>query len=145
MSSGKVFLVGAGPGDPGLLTVRGLNLLRRVPVIVYDQLVNPELLEHASPDALKIFVGKREGHHCIAQKDINYVLVGHARAGHDVVRLKGGDPMLFGRAHEEISYLRSRNVAVEVVPGDSISKLERFGIPAGLGTALALLVMEALD
>jgi uroporphyrinogen III methyltransferase/synthase len=70
MTTGKVFLVGAGPGDPGLLTVRGLELLRHTPVIVYDQLVNPALLEEAGPQAIKIFVGKRAGRHCIAQGEI---------------------------------------------------------------------------
>ena len=100
MRSGKVYLVGAGPGNPGLLTVRGLQLLHSAHVIVYDQLVNPLLLEEASPVTVRIFVGKEAGRHCIAQEEINRILIDHARLGYEVVRLKGGDPFVFGRGGE---------------------------------------------
>ena len=94
---GTVSLVGAGPGDPGLLTVRGRDLIRSADVIVYDRLVNPTLLDEARPEALRIFAGKAGGGHSAPQAWINDVLVRHARLGRDVVRLKGGDPFVFGR------------------------------------------------
>src|ERR687895_397366 len=97
MPVGKVYLVGAGPGDPGLLTVRGLELLRKATVIVYDQLVNPILLEETSAECIRIFAGKQAGCHCIPQEEINQILVDYARIGYEVVRLKGGDPFVFGR------------------------------------------------
>ena len=96
MNSGKVYIVGAGPGDPGLMTVRGLELLRAANVVVYDQLVNPRLLDEASADAQQIFVGKSAGRHSIAQNEINEVLINYALQGCEVVRLKGGDPFVFG-------------------------------------------------
>jgi uroporphyrin-III C-methyltransferase len=129
---GKVFLVGAGPGDPGLLTIRGLELLRRAQVVVYDQLVSPALLEEVSASALKVFVGKRAGRHCIAQEDINEVLVAHARAGRDVARLKGGDPFVFGRGGEEAEALAEAGVSFEVVPGVSSA----VAVPAYAGIPL---------
>jgi uroporphyrinogen III methyltransferase / synthase len=119
MKTGKVYLVGAGPGDPGLLTVRGLELLHIAQVIVYDQLVNPLLLEEASPVANRIYVGKRAGRHCIAQEEINRLLIDHARLGYEVVRLKGGDPFVFGRGGEEAEALADANIPFEVVPGVS--------------------------
>ena len=132
MTVGKVYLVGAGPGDPGLLTVRGLELLRRAPVIVYDQLVNPALLEHAASQAIRIFVGKRAGRHCIAQEQINSVLIAHARAGEDVLRLKGGDPFVFGRGGEEAEALSEAGVPFEIVPGVSSA----VAVPAYAGIPL---------
>jgi uroporphyrin-III C-methyltransferase len=132
MTCGKVFLVGAGPGDPGLLTVRGRDLLRCTPVIVYDQLIHPALLEEAGASALKIFVGKRAGRHCIAQEDINGVLIAYARAGHDVVRLKGGDPFVFGRGGEEAEALAESGIPFEVVPGVSSA----IAVPAYAGIPL---------
>lgn len=132
MTPGKVFLVGAGPGDPGLLTVRGLALLHRAQVVVYDQLVNPALLEEVSPSALKVFVGKRAGRHCIAQENINDLLVAHARAGHDVVRLKGGDPFVFGRGGEEAEALAEAEIPFEIVPGVSSAH----AVPAYAGIPL---------
>lgn len=130
--TGKVYLVGAGPGDPGLLTVRGLELLRHAPVIVYDLLVNPALLEEADAQTIKIFVGKRAGRHCIAQSDINDVLITHARAGHDVVRLKGGDPFVFGRGGEEAEALMEAGIRFEIVPGVSSA----MAVPAYAGVPL---------
>ena len=94
---GRVYLVGAGPGDPGLMTVRGIEVLRRARVVVYDRLVNPALLDEAPPRALRVFAGKHAGAHCLPQARINALLVEHARAGGFVVRLKGGDPFVFGR------------------------------------------------
>jgi uroporphyrinogen III methyltransferase / synthase len=132
MNEGKVYLVGAGPGDPGLLTVRGLELLRRADVIVYDQLVNPVLLEEALPGAIKIFAGKQAGRHCIAQAEINEVLIGYARLGHDVLRLKGGDPFVFGRGGEEAEALADAGVPFEIVPGVSSA----VAVPAYAGIPL---------
>ena len=119
MEQGKVYLVGAGPGDPGLMTVRGLQLLREAQVIVYDQLVNPRLLEEASPQARQIFVGKQAGRHSIAQNEINEVLVNYALQGFRVVRLKGGDPFVFGRGGEEAESLVDAGIPFEIVPGVS--------------------------
>lgn len=119
MRTGKVYLVGAGPGDPGLITVRGLELLRSAQVIVYDQLVNLELLEETPSTAIRIFVGKQAGRHCIAQEEINRILIDHARLGYGVVRLKGGDPFVFGRGGEEAEALAGAEIPFEIVPGVS--------------------------
>ncbi len=119
MRPGRVSLVGAGPGDPGLLTVRALERLREAEVIVYDRLVNPELLDLAPPEALRVFAGKRVGHHCLPQSSINSLLVHHAGAGRFVVRLKGGDPFVFGRGGEEALALSKAGIPFEVVPGIS--------------------------
>jgi uroporphyrin-III C-methyltransferase len=132
MSIGKVYLVGAGPGDPGLLTVHGLELLRKASVVVYDQLVNPALLEEAGAEAIKIFVGKKAGRHCIVQEEINQVLIAYARAGHQVVRLKGGDPFVFGRGGEEAEALAEADIPIEVVPGVSSA----VAVPAYAGIPL---------
>ena len=132
MSKGKVYLVGAGPGDPGLMTVRGLELLRKASVLVYDQLVNPALLEEGGAETIRIFVGKRAGRHCIAQEGINRILIAHARAGHHVVRLKGGDPFVFGRGGEEAEALAEAGIRYEVVPGVSSA----FAVPAYAGVPL---------
>ena len=111
---GKVYLVGAGPGDPGLLTLKGKTTLERAACVVYDFLANPELLTYAPPGAETIFVGKKEGEQGISQEEINQLLLSKAREGKDVVRLKGGDPFVFGRVikttgdqHPELSLTRS--------------------------------------
>ena len=128
---GIVYLVGAGPGDPGLLTVRGLSLLRTADVVVYDRLVHPDTLAWAAPWAERVFVGKRAGGHSIEQDRTNELLIERARAGHVVVRLKGGDPFVFGRGAEESEALRQAGIAVEVVPGvtSAVAAPAAAGIP----------------
>ena len=116
--AGTVALVGAGPGDPGLMTVRGLELLRRAHVVVYDRLVDPCLLD-AAPRARRIFAGKASDHHTLPQERINALLIMHARRGRRVVRLKGGDPFVFGRGGEEADALARAGIPFEVVPGGS--------------------------
>lgn len=116
--SGKVYLVGAGPGDPGLITVRGKRLLERAEVVVYDYLASKKLLKHAPADAQLIYVGKKGGvKHTHTQDEINQMLVDHALAGKMVVRLKGGDPFIFGRGGEEVEKLYEAGAPFEVVPG----------------------------
>jgi uroporphyrinogen III methyltransferase / synthase len=115
---GKVYLVGAGPGDPGLITVRGKSLLERAEVVVYDYLASKKLLKHAPQGAELIYVGKKGGvKHTFTQEEINKILVDHALAGKMVVRLKGGDPFIFGRGGEEVEELHEAGVPFEVVPG----------------------------
>src|SRR5881396_1143680 len=116
---GIVYLVGAGPGDAGLLTLRGAELLGRAEVVVYDALVNPELLRLAPKSAEIIYGGKRARAHAIPQSDLNQLLIAKARAGKTVVRLKGGDPYVFGRGGEEAEQLADARVPFEVVPGVS--------------------------
>ncbi len=114
---GKVYLVGAGPGDPGLITLKGLKALQKAEVVIYDYLANPRLLAHVPPEAEKIYVGKKGGHHTLSQEGINRLLVEKASEGRIVVRLKGGDPFLFGRGGEEIEALLEAGIPFEVVPG----------------------------
>lgn len=132
MQLGRVALVGAGPGDPGLLTVRGRELLRAADVVVYDRLVNPDLVDEAPDHALCIFVGKREGVHRLPQARINELLVAHAREGRHVVRLKSGDPFVFGRGGEEAEALAAAGIPFEVVPGVSSA----VAVPAYAGIPL---------
>src|SRR3954454_11249674 len=113
---GIVYLVGAAPGDPGLITLKGARLLEQAEVVVYDALSDPRLLAHA-PDAEHIYVGKRAAAHSFTQEQINALLVEHGSAGRRVVRLKGGDPFVFGRGGEECEALLGAGVAFEVVPG----------------------------
>ena len=115
--TGKVFLVGAGPGDPGLITVKGLNCIARADVVVYDYLASPTLLAHANPDAEMIYVGKKGGDHTLPQDGINALIVEKARQGNVVARLKGGDPFIFGRGGEEAEVLIAAGIPFEVVPG----------------------------
>ena len=115
---GKVYLVGAGPGDPGLITVRGRYLLERAEVVVYDYLASPKLLKHVPPGAELIYAGKRGGDkHTHTQEEINQMLIDHASAGKNVIRLKGGDPFIFGRGGEEVEQLAAAGIPFEVVPG----------------------------
>src|SRR6266436_4564110 len=115
--TGIVYLVGAGPGDPGLVTVRGLEALRSADVVVYDRLVSRALVERAAPWAERVFVGKRAEGHSIEQEQTNDLLIARARQGLVVVRLKGGDPFVFGRGAEECEALERAGIAFEVVPG----------------------------
>jgi uroporphyrinogen III methyltransferase/synthase len=114
---GKVFLVGAGPGDPGLITVKGLRLLQEAEVVIYDFLANPALLKHISPKAEVLYVGKKGGDHTMPQNEINRLIVEKAWAGKKVVRLKGGDPFIFGRGGEEAEELAQAHIPFEIVPG----------------------------
>jgi len=116
---GKVYLVGAGPGDPGLITVRGVECLERADVVVYDFLANPALLRFASAAAEMIYVGKQASRHTLPQDEINAVLVKQGKAGKIVARLKGGDPFVFGRGGEEAAALRKAGIPFEIVPGIS--------------------------
>jgi len=125
--TGNVYLVGAGPGDPELLTLKALKILRTADVVLHDELVSPEILSFVPPTAQVQNVGKRAGRRSISQEEINALLVNYGLLGLQVVRLKGGDPFIFGRGGEEIEALRKANIEVEVVPG----------VTAALGAAAA--------
>jgi len=126
---GRVSIVGAGPGDPELITVRALNRLRQADVLVYDRLVDPRLVAEAPAKAERIFVGKAAGFAALDQRAIEALLIDRARAGAHVVRLKGGDPYLFGRGGEEVAALVAAAIPVEVVPGLSAA----LAVPAAAG------------
>jgi len=130
VNKGIVFLIGAGPGDPGLLTLRGAELLASADVVVYDHLANPQLLSHC-PAARKIYVGKQSSAHTLTQDQINELLVKEASAGHRVARLKGGDPFVFGRGGEECEVLFDAGIPFEIVPGitAAIAATAYAGIP----------------
>jgi len=115
--SGKVFLVGAGPGDPGLITVKGLEAIQKADVIIYDRLVNPRLLKYRKPEAECIYVGKYPDHHTRNQEEINDLMMEKAKQGKMVIRLKGGDPFIFGRGGEETERCVEEGIPFEVVPG----------------------------
>lgn len=140
---GKAYLVGAGPGRADLITVRGLRLLRGADVVLYDRLIPQELLDEASPYAEQIFVGKREGHHLLPQQEISLLIAERVCEGKQVVRLKGGDPFVFGRGGEEALFLARAGIPFEVVPGitSAVAALTYAGIPIthrGLSTGFAV-------
>lgn len=127
----KITLVGAGPGDPDLITVKGLRAIQTADVILYDALIGKELLDFAPKHSIKMYVGKRAKKHHRKQDDINLLMVQYALLHGHVVRLKGGDPFVFGRGHEEMEYAEAFDIPVEVVPGisSSISLPELQGVP----------------
>ncbi|MFH0774605.1 MAG: uroporphyrinogen-III C-methyltransferase [bacterium] len=146
----KVYLVGAGPGDIGLLTLRGLGCIKEADVIIYDALVNQKLLSFAKPSAEFIYVGKISGRHTLSQNEINELLVKKASGGKMVVRLKGGDPFIFGRGGEEACFLVDRSVPFEVVPGvtSSLACPTFAGIPLtqrGITSSLTILTGQEED
>ena len=117
MSGGMVHIVGTGPGNPDLLTLRALQVMQQADIVLYDKLIGPEILNYARREAELIYVGKSRGHHVRTQDEINHLMVEHARAGRHVVRLKGGDPFVFGRGGEEFEFLERHGVSAYVVPG----------------------------
>src|SRR5271155_4694185 len=141
--NGKVYLVGAGPGDPELLTVKALRLLNTAEVVLHDDLVTPEILKLISPAAEVQNVGKRCGSRTIRQEEINFLMVTRAVAGLRVVRLKSGDPLIFGRAGEEIEALRRANIEYEIVPGvtSALGAAAAAGIPLTHRQASSTLVL----
>ena len=130
--TGKVYIIGAGPGDEGLLTVKGLQCLKLADVVIYDYLVNPVMLENSPQDCIKIYAGKKAGDHTMKQELINEEIVKHALDGKTVVRLKGGDPFIFGRGGEEALALVENNIPYEIIPGitSGIAAAAYAGIPA---------------
>ncbi|MGH9340955.1 MAG: uroporphyrinogen-III C-methyltransferase [Acidobacteriota bacterium] len=126
---GKVYLVGAGPGDPELLTIKGARCLADADVVIYDRLIDLRLLDRAPHSAERIAVGKKGGHYSFPQEKINQLLAARAREGRQVVRLKGGDPFLFGRGGEEAAYLLKEEIPFEVIPGVSSA----LAVPASVG------------
>lgn len=127
----KVYLTGAGPGDIELMTVKALRLVQKADVIIYDRLANPEILEEAKDNAELIFVGKEKGNHRVPQDEINEIIYQSALKYENVVRLKGGDPFVFGRGGEEALYLKERGIGFEIIPGvtSAISVPAYAGIP----------------
>ena len=128
---GKVYIVGAGPGDLGLITIKGIEMIKKADCILYDILSNLKLLDYAKSSSKKICVGKKDGFHLREQNEINKILYNNSKKYKVVVRLKGGDPFIFSRGYEEMKYLKKRGVVVEVIPGitSAIAGPESFGIP----------------
>ncbi len=140
---GKAYIVGAGPGRADLITVRGLRLLRQAEVVIYDRLVGQDLLAEIPPTAEQVFAGKRPGRHTLEQAEINRLLVERVRAGKQVVRLKGGDPFVFGRGGEEALALRLAGLPYEIVPGvtSALAAPAYAGVPVthrGLGASFTV-------
>jgi len=129
---GKVYLTGAGPGNPDLLTVKALRLIRQADIIVYDRLVNDEILHEAKKEAILVYVGKEDTNHTIPQEEINALLVVYAHTHETIVRLKGGDPFVFGRGGEEALYLSKNGITFEIIPGISSA----IAVPAYAGIPL---------
>jgi uroporphyrin-III C-methyltransferase len=119
MKPRKLILIGAGPGDPSLITLKGIEALKKADVVLYDALVHPDLLNHTKKSAIKIYVGKRAGKHSMEQEEINQLIVESAFGFGTVARLKGGDPFVLGRGYEEIEYARKFGIEIEVIPGVS--------------------------
>lgn len=126
--NGRVQLVGAGPGDPELLTLKAVRALNEADVVLYDALVNKEIFSHCTSGVKRVFVGKRAGMKVYNQLEINHLILYYALKGKAVVRLKGGDPTVFGRCYEEVDFLEERGVKVDIIPGVSSA----LGIAAGL-------------
>ncbi len=139
---GKVILVGAGPGDPGLLTMKGHDAIRHADTVVYDHLVDPAIVNFTPPDAQRIYVGKKAGKQTCSQEEIHEILAREALAGKAVVRLKGGDPFIFGRGGEECAFLRERGIEFEIIPGVSaLSAVPAYaGIPITCRDSSAIFV-----
>ena len=130
----KVTLVGAGPGDPELITLKGVLALNQADVVLYDALIDPVLLNHAPESAIKIFVGKRVGRHSQPQKDTNQLCVSLAKKHGHIVRLKGGDPFVFGRGAEEIEYIESFGIPTQLIPGITSA----IAVPASAGIPVTM-------
>jgi len=128
----KVTLIGAGPGDPDLITLKGVKALQKARVVLYDALIHPDLLDHCSEDCVKVHVGKRFGQHSCSQDVINFLIVEYAYQYGEVVRLKGGDPYVFGRGYEEVEFAARHGIQSEVIPGISSS----YAVPATVGIPL---------
>ncbi|MEX2513115.1 MAG: uroporphyrinogen-III C-methyltransferase [Cyclobacteriaceae bacterium] len=127
---GKLYIVGAGPGDPDLLTIKALKVLQSAEVVLYDALVAPEILQHLPASCLKVYVGKRAGNHSKQQEEILEMILHYSKFYKKTVRLKGGDPYVFGRGHEELQFAVQNGIVVEVVPG--ISSATSVPLSAGI-------------
>lgn len=128
----KLTLVGAGPGDPDLITMKGVKALKKARVVLYDALIHPDLLNHCSDECVKVHVGKRFGQHSFSQDVINFLIVEYAYQYGEVVRLKGGDPYVFGRGYEEVEFAARHGIESEIIPGISSS----YAVPAMVGIPL---------
>jgi uroporphyrin-III C-methyltransferase len=142
--TGHVVLIGAGPGDPGLITVKGANALSEADVVVFDRLASPQLLDRCRPDAERIYVGKEPGRNHLSQEEIDRILVDRARSGLTVARLKGGDPFVFGRGGEEVLACAAADVPCQVIPGvtSAVGAAAAAGVPlTHRGTARSFAVV----